>query len=414
MPSSLPEIRLLLAGLPLLLAGCGFGLVLDTGLGDGPGGGPGDSGTPDDTGDTDDTNGGGDTDSGGGGGDTDTDTDTQDPGDDVVAVESVEPGYGTTAGGVEVTIRGGPFDSATRVSFGGTLGTVTSTSSSQLRVVTPATSTEGEVDVVVTTSGGSGTLTSGFMYFEDGTGKAGVVGALYWVDQVGTYWSGAPQDWGSAWFIFTPPTDLEYWELYAPSLDSCDSDYVWNGDLYYYETGLSSVNLDLATGGTLAFTWDGTEDLAFEVADLPNNRYTQGQSYDLPTISPTDMPSFAMPDIVQAPSSFSVSTPSIGGANPPALSRSLSLAWSGSGGDAMIAILELLTASGAVAETVTCAMRDDGSFTVPSGTWTAWAPDRQLNVFIGRAKTGTGTVPFNNAESQFAGVYWVYGAGITQ
>lgn len=405
-----PEIRLPLAGLPLLLAGCGFGLTLDTGLGDGPGGpgGPGDSGGPDDT----DTNGGGDTDD-----DThtgnDTDTDTDDPGDEAVAVESVTPDYGTTAGGIEVTIRGGPFDSATRVSFGGTLGTVVSTSNNQVTVRTPATSTEGEVDVVVTTQGGSGTLTSGFMYFEDGTGKAGVLGSLAWYDQVGTYWDGTPQDFGSAWFLFTAPTDVKYWELYASSLDTCASEYIWNGDLYYYDTGLSRVNLQLATGATLEFTWDATE-VAFVVDDLPNNRYTQGQSYDLPSIAPTDMPSFSVSDIVQAPSSFSVSSPNLAGSTPPTLSKSLSLSWSGSGGDAMVALLMLHDASGAIAETVTCAMRDDGSFSVPGSTWTRWASNRQLDVLVGRVKAGTGTVPFNNADSEFAGVYWVYGAGFTQ
>jgi hypothetical protein len=70
-------------------------------------------------------------------------------------VTSLSPEAGPTTGGTTVTITGSNFDSTAAVSFGGVTGTgVTLLSSAQLTVVTPV-AVEGQIQVTVTTAGGT-------------------------------------------------------------------------------------------------------------------------------------------------------------------------------------------------------------------------------------------------------------------
>ena len=79
-------------------------------------------------------------------------------------VTSCTPDSGSTAGGTGVTIAGANFTGATGVTFGGDAATsVSVVSDISITCVTPAHAA-GAVDVVVTTSAGSGTLTNGFTY----------------------------------------------------------------------------------------------------------------------------------------------------------------------------------------------------------------------------------------------------------
>jgi hypothetical protein len=79
-------------------------------------------------------------------------------------VSGVSPNAGPTGGGTSVTITGNYF-TGTTVTFGGTPATsVSVVNGSTITCSTPAHAA-GAVDVVVTTAGGSGTLTSGFTYY---------------------------------------------------------------------------------------------------------------------------------------------------------------------------------------------------------------------------------------------------------
>jgi len=256
-------------------------------------------------------------------------------------------------------------------------------------------------------------LTSGFTYYEDGTGKLGILGQMEWYYFVGSYWS--QTDEGNASFFLSTPTDMEFWEFYARSLDSCESEYVYSGSIYYYEPALSRATLTGPTGSTLAFPWDATNG-QFAMTTLSSANYIQGGSYDLDPIEPDGFPLFDVPNVLRLPSSFNVTAPAISGSAPPRVQRSsFNLQWSGSGGDAMLAILAMEDAAGTgFSETVTCAMRDDGSYSVPSTAWTSWAANRYIHILVGRLVMPSGTVPYNNADSGFAGIYWVYGVGQAQ
>jgi len=336
-------------------------------------------------------------------GDADTDTDTDSDADsdadsdsdsdsdaDGLTVTSVTPAYGTTAGNAQVVIAGGPFDNSVSVRFGGSAATIDSVTASQIHLHTPSASVEGAVDVQVTTDAGSGTLTSGFYYLEDGTGKVGVLGAHSWYHFVGSYWGNPPPtDFGFSDFTFITPENVDYSKFYAASLDTCSANYSYSGpDLYIYDFGLSSAGLTAPDGSTITLPWDNTAG-EFLLDSISNAQFQQAGSYDLQTVTSSEFPSFAQ--------------------------SALSFTWTGTGGDFVLLELALVNSAGTGYQfDVTCAVRDDGSFTVPSSAWPSWATNRQMDILVGRATSGLGTVPYNNADSGYVGIYWLYGAGFTR
>jgi len=79
-------------------------------------------------------------------------------------ISSVSPSSGSTSGGTAVTITGSNFISGTTVTFGGTAATnVKIVSSTSMTAMTPAHAA-GAVNVVVSNTNGSNTLTNGFTY----------------------------------------------------------------------------------------------------------------------------------------------------------------------------------------------------------------------------------------------------------
>jgi hypothetical protein len=79
-------------------------------------------------------------------------------------VSSISPNTGSSNGGTSVTIKGTNFASGSTVTFGGTAASnVTVVSSTSITAATPAHAA-GAVNVVVSDSNGSGTLTNGFTY----------------------------------------------------------------------------------------------------------------------------------------------------------------------------------------------------------------------------------------------------------
>jgi hypothetical protein len=84
-------------------------------------------------------------------------------------VTGVTPSFGQVGGGTTVTVTGGGFVTGTTVTFGGTpASSVTLTSGTSLTAVTPAHAA-GAVNVVVSNTNGTGSLTGGFTYVAPGT-----------------------------------------------------------------------------------------------------------------------------------------------------------------------------------------------------------------------------------------------------
>jgi IPT/TIG domain len=343
--------------------------------------------------------------------DTDTDTDT-DPGG--ITIDRVSPGYGSTAGGTQVTIEGGPFDSSALVRFGGTAADVVTVGNNELVVETPSASAEGYVDVTVATDDGSGSLTSGFQYLTDGTGLAGAMGTVEWVHYNGSYWDGGTTDYGSAYIIFTEPTDAHWWDIYAP-LDSCeDESYEFSGDIYAIDQSVSSITLTPSTGSAITATWDANY-YGYLDDTLANNQFSQNGSYDLGTVTGDYYPPFSVSGFVKTPTSFSVSTPAISGTTPPNITRSQTINWTAGSADRVLIMMGLVNSAGTdYDQFIYCVATDDGAFAVPSSTWTSWPSDRQVNIWVGKAMESGALLDFNNSESRVLGIYWNFGAGFSR
>ena len=111
----------------------------------------------------------------------------------VPVVTGVSPAQGSVTGGTSVTITGVGLDAATAVTFGGTAGTISSDTGTQIVAISPAGT--GTVDVRVTTAGGtSATSDVGkFTYLgpdllvvgltvEPGSPQSGQVVTVNWTD----------------------------------------------------------------------------------------------------------------------------------------------------------------------------------------------------------------------------------------
>ncbi len=394
------------------LAGCVLGLDPmaspigggDLGVDSGGGNGGGDDGGGDD--------GGGDDGGGDGGGGTDID------------ITDISPAWGISSGGERVTITGGPFDSSTVISFGGEEASVTRADSAEIVVDTPSysgiTAGEGKATVNVTAEnddGGEGRATNAFTFYEDGEGKAGVIGSIDWYHFAGGYWSST--DYGAASVTFiAPPTDLHTWDLYAPSADECAgldydiSDYF--GDVYSLDMGASSIQLSFGSQ-RITLQEDTTYGGYANASDLTAAQVPTSQAYDLEEVDGDFAPeAFAIGSFARSAGSFTVSNPNIGGSAPPTVTQSaLNIRWSGGGGRRIIISALLVSSAGDLLDAVYCQASDDGDFTVPSSAWsTTWARGNYVYLYIGNAVEVNGTLPYNNAETRVAGIYWNVGAGL--
>lgn len=80
-----------------------------------------------------------------------------------LTVTALSPSAGPTTSGQKVILEGADLTGATSVTFGGTAGTITSNSATAINVTAPA-GAPGTVNVVVTTPGGSLTLTGAYRF----------------------------------------------------------------------------------------------------------------------------------------------------------------------------------------------------------------------------------------------------------
>ena len=98
--------------------------------------------------------------------------------DSGITLTTVSPSSGPASGGTGVTLTGTGLTSATSVTFGGTAASsVNVVNSTTVTAVTPAHAT-GAVDVVITTSSGSATLTNGYTYVTTAVGQPAYGGTI--------------------------------------------------------------------------------------------------------------------------------------------------------------------------------------------------------------------------------------------
>jgi hypothetical protein len=268
------------------------------------------------------------------------------------------------------------------------------------------------VDVIVRNGSDEGTLSGGYEYAEDASGKGGGLGYVEWYDVVGFLsTSSSWTDFGFASLLLPTSTSMHYWDLYASSSDTCQSEFSATLDFeYVYDFGVTSLSLR-SGGSSLTLPLD-TSTLWFDAGELSTS-IPASTSFNLVFPSGSGFDDFAVTGMVVMPSSApTVSTPNLSSSSPPNISATQVFSWSPSGGDKALIMLQLFDSSGAsVRETVTCVVNDDGSFNVPSSTFRLWQRGNPMAIYVGRVEESTATLPWNGGQSRIAGVLWTVGQG---
>jgi len=335
------------------------------------------------------------------------DDDDDDDDDDAVAssidVDSVQPSYGLDMGGDEVTIFGGPFSDDVEVWFGDAEAEVLEIEDDRLEVATPSFD-EGRVDVRVVSADGEGSLSEGFRFWADATGKAGLAGTVAIVDVVGDYWGPNTNDFAYAEIAAIEPTNYATWEQYAPNQNACSSNY-------------EPPALDLldASGGSLVSATtevDLDNDDGWLEADTD---IAPGETVDFIADQSEGIESMTLDELVRVPEAFQVTRPNLDSADPIPAPRQFDLQWNAANpGDYVAIVMEKVdvAADGSytVKQTVSCAVPDTGLYTVPGSLWDDWLTGDRVLVRIGRIRESSLTLPHNNADVAVTGAYWVTGA----
>lgn len=324
---------------------------------------------------------------------------------------SVSPSYGLSTGGSSITITGRHFDPSAVVRFGGETGEVLQGVEDELIVRLPATDLSGLVDVEVETDGGKALLPDAFRFIADGEGRVGAVGYLEYSEHVGDYWSDAPAPTVRFSLSFVEPLSFHWQDTYALSVDQCQFNYTWDGQVDVIDLGLDSVEL---TGGGSSVTLPWSEESLFFESDLDASDFSFSTAYDFGQVSPDSFPSFGVAGIARTPStSFTVTSPMIEGASVPTVSSAIPIAWSGGSGDVLLVTVGQRSSSGNdYAGVITCVVNNDGSFTIPD-LWDSWPADRQIDFWFSMVRESSATLSFNGSSSGVVGMYSKAGAAFS-
>ncbi|MEQ1569499.1 MAG: IPT/TIG domain-containing protein [Myxococcota bacterium] len=336
----------------------------------------------------------------------------------------LSPAYGTDAGGVEVTLTGGSFGLAPEVRFGDAVATVLTVTADTLVVSTPASPVAAgpnqQVAVTVRTDGGEVTLPNAFTYWPDATGRIAATGELVWFRVVGDYWSDTGGDYGRATLRFTQATEYEFYKYWAPELDTCIRitggvpEYTYDPQVESIDAFTGSV-IEASPSASTELDWNAA-DVRFVRTDMLREEFAPGETYDVELVGTTGLPEITIPGVFEVPADFEVLAPAIDGQDPPPITADQHFEWStDETADVVLIQIGMLDADEIDFEQeVYCAVRDVGSFWLPPGVWDHYAPDRFVNLLIGRYNTGSGTLPWNNGKIGAAAQLWYYGGAQTQ
>ena len=347
--------------------------------------------------------------------DTDTDRDADTDTDAPLALEldALAPAHGTDAGGLQVTLQGS-FPEGTTVRMDGRDATIVSNTGSRVVVSTPVGMSLGLVDVEVFSEDQTDRLNESFRVWEDGTGLAGAVGALYWTEQVGSYWSSSTNvSFGSASFVLVDPVDFQYQDLFSPTMDSCrPGSYSWGGTLDRVDPELVSVAFSAPGAVSLALDWD-SEAEGFYNDDIGSADWVPSTTFALEVPSGDVLPEGVVPDVVRSGTVPVVTAPAIGGTDAPSIEEDPVFEWTPTGADWIQIQISVWNATGSgYQESMYCVVEDDGYYRADSGQLSAWPRNRQVDIFFYSVVESAGILPWNNAESRLVGASGVYGAGL--
>ena len=275
-------------------------------------------------------------------------------------ISSIEPSFGSTVGGSQVVISGGPFDNGTAAYFDGIQAPIFYQSSTSISVGTPTVATEGSVDVV-----GQQVLNRAWRllasHFSDGYGLTGAIGWLShippWILLVRS-----SLDEGYASISFIAPQDVHAWELVTPSIDSCSpTTYSYGGTLDILDLQEPTLNLQGPNGVSIPLSWDSTAAI-YSSSTLNSSSLPDNTTFDLLPFSGLlqDFEVNGFANTSQAPILY---TPALQGMTPVNISQNQTFTWSHR--DDWISIqVSVMHGLVAILDQINCIAVDDGEFTI--------------------------------------------------
>lgn len=335
-----------------------------------------------------------------------------------IALYAIDPSVGTDAGGQQVRLTG-VFRAGVEVRIGGELASIDEIGDGRIVATTPSSTVLGAVGVEVRAPDAApAALAGGFTYFRDAAGQAGIIGMIGRYDVQGDYWVGDNDDFGfGAVAVVDGPSDWSYDQGFSDVIGGCryqEGGDSWPADPALLDLGVSSLGFrTTSTDFSLA---DGDVVGGWYTGDLDATDLVAGSSYTLESTPATaSWPSFDLRDAAAIPIGFTLATPFLDTAELPTIARGTVLRWTGSGGHVVLIQIrrEYQVAGIDVEDRVTCAVPDTGSFVIPAQTWPDWFSNDLLYIQVGRALVGGQSLVHNQAENRVAGVYWVFGAGLS-
>lgn len=364
-----------------------------------------------------------------------------------VGISDLDPHWGPTDGGTEVTIEGWGFEGDVVVTFGAASLDVTVIDDETLVVTSPSSRREASIDVTVFSDLGSVTESEGFTYSDSGappetdtedetdsdatvdeevdaTGLSGGVLEIGLVQYACPDCQGLTEDievWATA--MFHEPATGSYVD-WIPTTGTCQSNPTRSfpstatydvGSWVYLESGSNSLSLGKTTS-------EG--DTLYESSGLDNSDFSRSTGFDLSIPDGGDLGSAVdIEDALFTPSGFTSITPtemlytSPNSAFAAQFSRSSATAvtWAPTGSGLLMIDLIVYNAAGtALIGEVLCATDDDGSASVPSGYLSSYPAGSLLLIYIYRLELGETVMPVDGSTLDSLASIGVVGTGVVR
>lgn len=331
-----------------------------------------------------------------------------------LVLTSVSPTFGPNNGGTQVLIVVGPLvDDNPVVQIGGVTAPIVSQDQVSITVQSPAFVGTGTVAIDIADGGRTIRSEDAYTYYEDNSGMNGVVGGLAYIEYVGDSWGTQlerPDDYGYGWLSFVQPTNVTYAQMfYGTGMDTCQSEYVWNGQLTDQPIGAALATLRTGAN-SLELPFDATS-RSFE-ADLTIAQYRPGSVFDLDAFDSQAFPAFPVPAIARTPLPFSVTQPEFD----TFIGSNFEVTWTTAetGDWAFIRVDLWDNFSSSFVETVRCVVVDDGRFQMASSDFSQWVAFGQTaRISVGRVFESDAVLAHDGSSSGVVGVYQVIGLADT-
>ncbi len=328
-------------------------------------------------------------------------------GDTSLTVTSINPPTGQIGGGTDVTIEGSGFSGGVGVSLGGLpLINIQIQGDTRLTARIPTREAGGRFDLVIRNCASQASLPAAFTYT---SGLNGALIDLPLFDYVNPSQFGnpAPQDLIDPFVAFVEPTATALTNPLPPTIDTCrfNAPVQSAPDLAVIALG---DQVSLSSGGQ-SMTIDKQSDDLYYYAATDNSvyatsRFVPGGRYNFGSTGDGETEPFSVTDAFTAPSNYQVSSPDIDNTDPTIVPRSqMQWSWTATTPGDFFEIL-LIGYSNAGTETnevLSCYVRDDGNFLIPTNEINKFSGSTtQLVVLSNRRKDSEFLVPANGSKGR--------------